>query len=76
MALVNQNQTRNWNAISAVNVQDDRGEVVMYMNASYNGREVNFGQNFQNMELYLANKATVDADYDTFKAGVLEDIGE
>ena len=76
MALVNQNKTSNWTAASAVNVQNGTGEAVMYMNAAYDGRICNFGQNIQNMELYQANKATVDKDFEDFKAGVLEDIGE
>ena len=74
--LVNQNQSRNWSAISAVNVSEGRGDAVMSMNASYNGGTVNFAENIQNMELYLANKATVDADYATFKENVWADIGE
>lgn len=76
--LVNQNSSRNWNAVSAVNVdiETKQGTPVMYMNASYNGREVTFGQNIQNMDLYQANKVTVDKDFEDFKAGVLEDIGE
>ena len=74
--LVNKQKTRNWNAVSAVNVQNDTGDPVMYMNASYNNVTVNFGKNIQNMELYIANKQTVDADYAQFEAEVLADIGE
>ena len=76
MALVNESKTSNWNAASAVNVQDGAGDLVMYFNASYNGQNVNFGQSITNLELYLANKKAVDEDYETFKTGVLEDIGE
>ena len=74
--LVNKQKTRNWNAVSAVNVQNETGDPVMYMNASYNGVTVNFGKNIQNMELYTANKQTVDADYAQFEAEVLAEIGE
>lgn len=74
--LVNKTVTRNWNAVSAVNVDNGTGDPVMYMNASYNGATVNFGKNIQSMELYIANKQTVDADYAQFEAEVLADIGE
>ena len=74
--LVNKTVTRNWNAVSAVNVDNGTGDPVMYMNASYNGNGVNFGESITDMELYLQNKATVDADYAAFKESVWADIGE
>ena len=76
MALVNKQTSRNWSAVSAVNVHDNTGDPVMYMNASSNGNGVNFGESITDMELYLQNKATVDADYAAFKESVWADIGE
>lgn len=74
--LVNQATARTWNAVSAINVHDGSGTPVMYMNASYNGNGVNFGESIADAELYLANKQTVDADYAAFKESVWADIGE
>lgn len=73
--LVNKNQTRNWSAVSAVNVSEGKGDAVMYMNASYNGKDLNFSKNIQNVELYKENKAAVDADYAEFEAEVESEVG-
>lgn len=72
--LVNKNESRNWSAVSAVNVSESSGDAVMYMNASYNGQDLNFSKNIQNMALYETNKETVDADYAQFEADVIASI--
>lgn len=72
--LVNKNESRNWSAVSAVNVSESSGDAVMYMNASYNGQDLNFSKNIQNMALYETNKETVDADYAQFEQDVINDI--
>jgi len=72
--LVNKNESRNWSAVSAVNVTDNTGDPVMYMNASYNGQDFNFSKNIQNIELYKTNKQAVDADYAQFEADVIASI--
>lgn len=72
--LVNRNESRNWSAVSAVNVSESSGDAVMYMNASYNGQDLNFSKNIQNMALYETNKETVDADYAQFEADVIASI--
>ena len=72
--LVNKNESRNWSAVSAVNVSESSGDAVMYMNASYNGTDLNFSKNIQNMALYETNKETVDADYAQFEQDVIDDI--
>lgn len=74
MALVNQTETRNWSAVSAVNVVGNQGDVVMYMNASYNGRDLNFSKNIQNSELYKAHKKDVDKDYSDFEEMVENEV--
>lgn len=76
MALVNQTETRNWSAISATNISGGTAEPIMYMNAAYNGRELNFSKNIQNIELYKTNQEMVDADYDEFQNYVLTEMGE
>lgn len=73
--LVNKNSTRNWSAVSAVNVSEASGDPVMYMNAAFNGKDLNFSKNIQNYELYKANKDEVDADYDAFQDEVIKEIG-
>ena len=74
--LVNKNQTRNWSAVSAVNVIDGKGDPVMYMTASFNGKDLNVAKNIQNHDLYLKHRAEVDADYAAFENEVNEDIGD
>lgn len=76
MALVNQSESRNFSAVSAVNISEGTGTPVMFMNASYNGKDVNFSKNIQNLALYRENQETVDADYEQFQNYVLADIGE
>lgn len=56
---------------------DDASIIVAYMNANYDEQSnLNFSQNIHNYAMYKANKAVVDADYETFKENVLDDIGE
>lgn len=74
--LVNQNQTRNWTAISAVNVTGGTGDPVMYMNASYNGKDLNMSKSIQNHDLYKQYKDEVNADYNAFEQMVLDAIGD
>lgn len=73
MALVNRNETRNFNAVSAL-VEGNSGTPIMYMNASYNGKELNFTKNIQDLELYKANQKMVDTDYANFQTDVIEEI--
>ncbi len=74
MAIVNRTETRNFTAQSSIN-----SNAVMYMNSSYNSEsgQLTFGESIQNMTLYKANKAAVDADYDEWKAEIeAEVLGE
>ena len=73
--LVNESSTRNWTAVSAIDVQQGTGVPVMYMNAVHNGKDLNFSQNIQNFALYKENKEEVDLDYENFKANVIKEIG-
>lgn len=72
--LVNKSVTQNWSAVSAINIAEGSGDPVMYMNATYNGREISFSKNIQNYDLYVANKDAVDADYAQFEKEVEESI--
>ena len=73
MALVNRSVTRNYEAVSAL-VEGNSGTPIMYMNASYNGNELNFTKNIQDIELYKDNQEMVDKDYEEFQAYVIEEI--
>lgn len=73
--LVNKSSTRNWSAVSAVNVAEGSGTPVMFMNASYNNKELNFSKSIQNYEWYKAHKDEVDADYGAFQDEVIKEIG-
>lgn len=72
--LVNRNETRNWTAISAVEGSNNKWEPVMYLNASYNGKDLNVQKSIQNGELYQQNKALVDGDFSTFEADVTNEV--
>lgn len=63
------NESHNFSANSEI-----EGNVVLYMSASVTGLNINFSQNIQNLELYVANKETVDADYADFQEYVLNKI--
>lgn len=69
--IVNENETRNFSAVSAVDIQNGQGTPVIYMNASY---DVNSGLNFQksirDMETYRENRDTCDSDWETFQRNV------
>lgn len=70
MAIVNKTESRNFSATSAI---DDTP--VMYMNANYNeSGGLSFNESIQNMTLYKANMATVDADYEEWKAEVKAEV--
>lgn len=74
--LINKKQTTNWSAISAVNVTKDSSDVVMYINAIYDGNDISFSKNIKNKELYNLNKQEVDSDYEDFETEVFDEIGE
>lgn len=74
--LVNQNEIRNFQGISAVELN---GQTVAVVNlgAQYEDTRgaLNYTQAIQNMNLYKANKEAVDADIETFRKSVEEAIG-
>ena len=73
--LVNMKESRNWSAVSALNVSEGTGDPVMYMTGAYNGKDLNFTTNIQNTELYIQNKKDVDADYEAFRNKIFSEIG-
>lgn len=72
--LVNKKETRNFQAVSATNVQDGTGTPIAYFNANYSGNDLAFNMNIVSFSLYKENKETVDADYETFKNEVIEKL--
>ena len=74
--LINQNETRNWTAVSAVNISGGTGDPVMYMNAAYNGKDLNMSKSITNQDLYRIHKQEVNKDYNDFETMVLEAIGD
>lgn len=73
MALVNRNETRNFSAVSAL-VDGNSGTPIMYMNASYNGKELNFSKSIHDVALYKENQKMVDKEYSDFQTEVLEAV--
>ena len=64
--LSNLNKTVNVNAVSTVD-----GKAVLYMNTSIRtGETPNINMSYKDIELYNANKETVDADFEEFKQKV------
>ena len=74
MALVNKMSTKNWTAISAVNIVGGQGDPVLYMNASYNGKDFTCSYTIQNGELYTEHMAECDADYAAFERSVKAEV--
>ena len=70
------NMTRNWSAVSGVNIHDGTADPVVYKKASSKGKDVNITKSIQNWDLYLENKEICDADYETFEKDVYKEIGQ
>lgn len=73
--LVNQKETRQFTGVSAVDIRDGNGTPVMYMNASYDGKQLTFSENIQDYELYKSHKEEVEADHEAFKSNVIKQVG-
>lgn len=69
--IANQNEQRNFQAVSAVDV-DGKIVAVVNLSANYNSsnRVLQYAQAIQNMDLYKANAQTVNEDIETFKGTV------
>lgn len=72
--VINNTKTINYNAISAINV-DGEDKHVMYMYGSINAEGLpSWNSNITDVPLYRANQAEVDADFETFKQEILDDL--
>ena len=71
MAINNKNESRNFTANSTIN-----DTTVMYMSASYNtaNKDLSFNKSIRNTDLYRANKAEVDKDYEDWSDEVYTTI--
>ena len=70
MAITNRTESRNFSATSSIN-----DKPVMYMTANYtDSGNLSFNESIQDMTAYKANMATVDADYETWKAEVKNEV--
>ena len=75
--LARESETRNFGAVSVVNVKDGTGVPVMVMNASIAADgKVNFSNTISDSANYLANQEEVDADWSAFRAKVIKAISE
>ena len=71
------NKNINCNGTSQIEASKE-GEMpitIMTMNADYNANGVNFHKSINNIDLYVANKETADADYAEFERNVYEALG-
>ena len=70
MAIANKTESRNFSATSDIN-----NTTVMYMNASYSSSgDLNFNESIRDMDMYKANKAEVDGDYESWKNEIYTEI--
>ena len=75
--IVNESETRNFNAVSAVDVQNGQGKAVVYMNASYDKNSgLNFQKSIRDMDAYKTNRDTCDSDWETFQRNVEQAVLE
>lgn len=69
--IVNETETRNFSAVSAIGLQNNQATPVVYMNASYDSKNgLSFSENIREPELYKQHKDEADTDIATFKASV------
>lgn len=74
--IVNKAETRNFSAVSAINISDGQATPILYMNASVNSnKEVNFSKNIRDFDLYKSNQEEADADWNEFQTYVISEIG-
>lgn len=75
--LVRESETRNFSAVSAVDVKDGTGIPVMAMNAGISDDgKINFSQTISDSANYLANQQEVDADWEAFRTNVIKAVSE
>lgn len=73
--LARETETRNFSAVSVVDVEDNTGVPVMVMNASISADgKVSFNNTISDSTKYLENKEEVDTDWNSFQAKVIEAI--
>lgn len=74
--LARETESRNFSAISVVDVKEDNtGVPVMYMNASLSADgKLSFSNTIGDTSLYIRNKETVDKDWQEFQANVVTRI--
>ena len=74
--LAGQQETRNFNAISMVDMaQDGTGLPIMYMQAALSADgKLSFSNTIGDTNLYLKNKEDVDKDWQEFQANVIKKI--
>lgn len=75
--LVRETETRNFSAVSAVDVKDGTGMPVMAMNASISADgKINFSHTISDSANYLANQQEVDTDWESFRTKVIKAVSE
>lgn len=75
--LARETETRNFGAASMVDVKDGTGVAVMFMQASIAADgKINFSNTISDTASYLDNKEEVDADWEAFRAKVIEAISK
>lgn len=75
--IVNETESRNFSAVSAVDVANGQGTPVIYMNASYDiNNGLNFQKNIRDMEMYKTNRKECDSDWEAFQKNVEKAILE
>lgn len=75
--IVNETESRNFSAVSAIDVANGQGTPIIYMNASYDRNNgLSFQKNIRDMTLYKENRDACDSDWETFQKNVEKSILE
>lgn len=73
--IVNETENRNFNAVSAINVENGQATPIVYMAATYNqANGLSFSDSIQDVTLYKEHKAEADADREAFQTSVYTKI--
>lgn len=68
--IVNEIESRNFSAVSAVDVANGQGTPVVYMNANYDNSGLNFQKSIRDMDAYKVNRDICDSDWESFQKKV------
>lgn len=71
--LLNQVKSMNFSAVSAINVEEGKGDPILYLNANINnGGDISFSEQIRDKDSYKNNIKIAEADRKTFQENVMK----